>query len=92
MSTPDAFGPWADGLDDAEKMARLRSMRALCQLLAGPKHQMTLALAAAEAGDEEAAALAWSALETMPSRQRRNILASLSELMKSTPSKQRRTG
>jgi len=56
---PDAFGPWAAGLDPAERLARLRSLRALVQVFAGPTHSLVAALAQAE-GDpgDEAAALA----------------------------------
>src|SRR3954469_17333702 len=63
---PDAFGPWAAGLDPAERLARLRSLRALVQVFAGPTHSLVAALAQAE-GDpgDEAAALAWEALLTL---------------------------
>jgi hypothetical protein len=75
MTGPDQFGPWAAGLDPAERLARYRSLRALCQLFCGPRHPLVVALAAAEADPaDEAAALAWQALLTLPSLQRRRIL------------------
>jgi hypothetical protein len=86
MTQPDAFGPWAPGLDPAERLARLRSLRALVGVFCGRAHPMVRALAAVEADPtDEAALMAWRALETMPSRSRRNVLCSLAELMKQTP-------
>jgi hypothetical protein len=86
VSKPDSFGPWVADLDPAERLARLRSLRALVQVFAGAKHPLVVALAAAEADPtDEAALMAWRALETMPARSRRHVLASLAELMKSTP-------
>src|SRR5690349_18981164 len=76
-----------------ERLARLRSLRALVQLLAGPRHPMTAALALAETDPtDEAALAAWKALETMPSLQRRRILASLGTLLKASPIRERKTG
>jgi hypothetical protein len=93
MSTPDSFGPWSAGLDDAERLARLRSLRALVQIFAGARHPLVIALAQAEADtSDEAAALAWEALMTMPTRSRRNILASMCELLKTTPMRERKHG
>jgi hypothetical protein len=78
---PDRFGPWADGLSDAERLARYRSLRALVQIFAGPHHPLVLALARAEADpSDEAARLAWEALMTLPTIRRRRILASLATL------------
>jgi hypothetical protein len=78
---PDSFGPWAEGLDPAERLARYRSLRALCQIFAGPHHPLVVALARAEADpSDEAARLAWEALMTLPTIRRRRILASLATL------------
>jgi hypothetical protein len=83
MTTPDRFGPWVPDLDPAERLARYRSLRALCQIFAGPDHPLVLALAKAEADpSDEAAALAWEALMGMPSLKRRRILGSLATLMR----------
>lgn len=85
MTAPDAFGPWVQGLDPAERLARLRSLRALVQLLAGPDHPLCEALARAEVDpSEEAAMAAWEALTAMPSLRRRRILASLATLTRLT--------
>ncbi|GEO42144.1 hypothetical protein SAE02_62920 [Skermanella aerolata] len=85
MDRPDQFGPWMQGLDPAERLARLRSLRALVQLLAGPDHPLCEALAQAEVDPTDAAAIeAWEALMTMPTLRRRRILASLATLTRST--------
>lgn len=82
---PDAFGPWAPGLSDAEKLARYRSLRALVQVFAGPDHPLVLALARAEADpSDEAAGLAWEALMTLPTIRRRRILGSLATLTRTS--------
>lgn len=90
--TPDSFGPWAADLDPAERLARLRSLRALVQLLAGARHPLVEALARAEADPRDHAALeAWEALMTIPALRRRRILGSLAQLMKQTP-RERKAG
>lgn len=33
----DRFGPWRDGLSDAERLARLRCMRTVSHLILGPR-------------------------------------------------------
>lgn len=93
MSRPDAFGPWAADLDPAERIARMRSLRALCQIFCGARHPLVEALARAEVDPGDRAALeAWEALERIPARSRRNVLASLAQLMKQTPTKERKHG
>jgi hypothetical protein len=94
MTAPDRFGPWADGIEPAERLARYRSMRALCQLFCGPRHPLVVALAAAEAdpADDAAALIAWQVLTTMPTIKRRRILASLATLIRtSNPAPERKT-
>jgi hypothetical protein len=74
-------------LEPAERLARLRSLRALVQIFAGAAHPLVIALAQAEDDPTDAAAVAaWRALETMPALQRRRILASMGTLMR-TPAK-----
>ena len=85
-AAPDAFGPWAPGLGPAERLARLRSLRALVQIFADASHPLVIALARAESDPSDAAAqAAWDALTTMPTRPRRHVLASLARLMADTP-------
>jgi|tagenome__1003787_1003787.scaffolds.fasta_scaffold20899841_3 hypothetical protein len=94
MSKPDPIGPWADDIDDAERLARYRSLRALVMVFCGSTHPLVIALARAEVDhSDEAARLAWAALETMPSLKRRHVLASLGTLMRTTPKpKERKAG
>lgn len=85
---PDPFGPWADGLDPAEKLARYRGLRALAQVFAGPGHPLVMALARAEVdSSDEAAGLAWEALMTLPTIRRRRILGSLATLIRTSERK-----
>ena len=85
--------PWVPGISDAGRLARYRGLGALVQLLAGPGHPLVLALARAEADpSDEAAALVWEALATMPSLQRRRVLASLATPLKASPTKERKAG
>lgn len=65
-------------MDPIERPARMRSLRALVQVFARPTHPLVHALARAEADPSDAA----KALETMPSRPRRRILASLATLLR----------
>lgn len=96
MSRPDAFGPWVEGLDPGERLARLRSLRALVQVFAGAKHPLVIALARAEADPSDAAALAaWESLMSLPARSRRNVLCSLAVLMRDggpAPARGKRNG
>ena len=41
---------------------------------------------------DHAALEAWEVLESMPARSRRHVLASLAELMKQTPTRERKRG
>jgi hypothetical protein len=82
---PDQFGPWVPDLDPAERLARIRGLRALVQIFGGPDHPLGEALARAEVDpSDEAAIAAWDALMTMPSLKRRRILASLATLTRSS--------
>jgi hypothetical protein len=91
---PDLIGPWADDIDPAERLARYHSLRALVQVFCGSTHPLVLALARAEVDhSDDAARLAWQALETMPSRTRRSVLCSMATLMRTTPKpKERKAG
>lgn len=77
---PQGWGPWATGLAPAERLARLRGLRALCHVLAGP-HGAALAdaLKAAES-DDGALVLAATELDRLPSLPRRHILRSYLKL------------
>jgi hypothetical protein len=68
------FGPWAAGIDHAERLARLRSMRALALVLVRCSPDFIAALRAAET-DEEALDRAADLLNRLPTLFRRRMLA-----------------
>ena len=76
----DRFGPWADGLDSAERLARLRSMRAIARLTLGPRggaFAKTLRLAEADPAQLEPAL---RQLDALASLDRRSVLCSFAAL------------
>ena len=76
----DRFGPWADGLDDAELRARCRSMQALARILCGARAVEFSTFLARGERDPEALVAAHGALNRLASRDRREILCSCSAL------------
>ena len=80
-----AFGPWVDGIDQYERIARLRALRALANVLAHNQTEFRAALATAENGDEDVLAVALELFEQIPALPRRKLLASYSELDRDTP-------
>jgi hypothetical protein len=83
MIVDDLYGPWAPGLDRAERVARLRSFRALTTLFAHRETQFIGALAAAENSDT-ALGLALMLFDQVPALPRRKILASYNEVTNGT--------
>ncbi|MEI7606641.1 MAG: hypothetical protein WCJ64_04585 [Rhodospirillaceae bacterium] len=80
ISAADAWGPFADGIDDAERLARLRSLRALALVHCGPHGDvLRVALRAAET-KPEALAIALEAINGLPAVPRRHLLASYAAL------------
>jgi hypothetical protein len=82
------FGPWAPSLTEAERQARLRELRALAHVLAGPRHALTMALRSA-IGDPSAADRASKALADLPTRTMRRLLTTCAAL-NPTPLRPRR--
>jgi len=79
-TTAPTFGPWESAITAAERLARLRSMRALVRVLVGPKgSDLAAALRQAE---HDLAALDQAAdlLDRLPSLPRRHVLASYAAL------------
>lgn len=68
------FGPWAQDLDAAERLARLRGLRAIALLLARPHVAFTAALRRAEA-DARALQDAAVELDRLPALTRRRVLS-----------------
>jgi hypothetical protein len=80
MIVPAGFGPWQAGLDEPERSARCRELRALAVVYCGRQHPLTLVLAAAIA-DAESAEQARAVLSALPALQRRRLLASYGALL-----------
>jgi hypothetical protein len=81
MTNIDAWGPWASGLNSCERTARLRSLRSLLHILAGPRSRLAcafLALAEDEAdddSDETFLLAALAAFNRLPTRDQRSTVA-----------------
>src|SRR5215472_19208226 len=80
-----ASGPWAS-VHLSERVARLRALRALANVLAHNQTEFRAALAIAENGDDDVLAVALELFEQIPALPRRKLLASSSVLDRDTPS------
>ena len=76
----DRFGPWSDRIDDAERLARLRSLRALARVFCGPRGADLCRLLARAETDPTALEPALAALDRLAASDRRNVLASYARL------------
>jgi hypothetical protein len=68
------FGPWAENISETERRARLRSLRALAHVFAHGHRNLLTALRMAET-DASWLETAFVELKRLPSRCRRNIIA-----------------
>lgn len=80
IAAADRFGPFADGLDPAERLARLQAMRAIVHLTTGPRgdalaHELRLA-----ERDPDRLPAAVAALDALAALDRRHVLASFARL------------
>lgn len=76
----DAWGPFAPDTDPAEQHARLRSLRALARIYAGPRAADACRLLAQAETDLAAQEPASGALNRLAPTNRRNVLASYARL------------
>ena len=76
----EKWGPFAEGIDPAEQRARLRSLRALAKVYAGPRAAEACRLLARAETDPTALELASMALNRLAPTDRRNVLASYARL------------
>ena len=76
----DQFGPWASGIDTAERRARLRAMRALARVYCGPRAADLVRLLAQAEADPTALEPALVALDRLAATDRRHVLASYAAL------------
>lgn len=81
----DRWGPFADGLDLAERRARLRALRSVVHLLIGPRAgQLRVLLKEAES-DAAVLAAALRALDALAPLDRRRVLASYAAIERPSP-------
>ena len=74
------FGPWAFDISSAERLARLRGMRALALMHCRSHSDFIDSLHRAET-DEAALPVAFHHLEHLPALRRRHLLASYCQLL-----------
>lgn len=76
----DQFGPWRPDITDAERLARLRSLRAIAHLCLGPRgEEFADALRLSERNSDHLPA-ALRALDALAPLDRRQVLASFARL------------
>jgi hypothetical protein len=75
------FGPWRPGIDEAERRAGLRTLAGLTLVFAGSGQAAVTALLRAETLPETMGR-ALLAFDRIPTRQRRNIVASYARFMR----------
>lgn len=76
MNDRPTYGPWRPGIDAAERRARLRSLRAIAGLVAGPRADPLVGFLLTAETDDEALNLAADALEDLDPLELRRILSS----------------
>lgn len=76
----DQFGPWRPDITDGERLARLRSLRAIAHLTLGPRgNNLASALHRSER-DPSHLAVALRALDALAPLERRQVLTSFASL------------
>ena len=83
ISPTDRWGPFADGLDPAERLARLRALRQTARLLSGPRAIDLCRLLAHAETDPAALEPACRALHAMAGTDKRQIWAAYAALARS---------
>ncbi|MCP1551648.1 MULTISPECIES: hypothetical protein [Methylorubrum] len=79
----DRWGPFADGIDNAERLARLRALRAITHLCAGPRgDRLADELQRAER-DVSRLPAALAQIEALTALDRRQVLASFARIHRS---------
>jgi hypothetical protein len=76
------FGPWQPNIAASERLARLRSLRAIVMGIARWDQKLQQKLLQAETLAADDLDAAFVALETSPTLTRRRVLASYGELMR----------
>jgi hypothetical protein len=76
------FGPWALNLDPGERLARLRSLRAIVRLLTGPRGVALDDLLRQAEADENVLVPAADALDALAPRDMRRVLSTYASLVR----------
>ncbi len=76
----DRWGPFADSLDPAERLARLRSLRAIAHLCLGPRGDAFAGALHRSERDPDHMPAALRALDALAPLDRRQVLASFARL------------
>lgn len=76
----DRWGPFADGIDNAERLARLRALRAITHLCAGPRGDRLAAELRRAEGDVSRLPTALAEIAALAALDRRQVLASFARL------------
>jgi hypothetical protein len=74
-SREDNWGPWADGINPAERLARLRSLRTVAVCMFGAHTPLAKPLEQAESLEPEEVEAALIELNRMPALDRRKLLS-----------------
>ena len=75
LSTSDNWGPFHPALSHAERVARLRTLRAIVQLSVRGSQPLQKALWLAESGDDAELQSAMIELDRLPALTRRHVLS-----------------
>lgn len=79
----DRWGPFADGIDNAERLARLRALRAITHLCAGPRGDRLAAELHRAERDVSRLPIALEALDALTALDRRQVLSSFARVHRS---------
>ncbi|AWB26203.1 hypothetical protein DA075_35635 (plasmid) [Methylobacterium currus] len=80
----DQFGPWRPDITDAERLARLRSLRAIAHLTLGPRGEAFAVALRLSERDPDQLPVALRALDALAPLDRRQVLASFASLHRTT--------
>jgi hypothetical protein len=76
----DRFGPWRDGLSDAERLARLRCMRTVAHLVLGPRGEAFADALRQSESNPNHLPVALRALNALAPIERRQVLCSFARI------------
>lgn len=80
IAPADRWGPFAEGIDPAERLARLRSLRAIAHLCLGPRGDAFVGALHQSERDPDHMPAALRALDALAPLDRRQVLASFARL------------